>query len=388
MPRAAGTATKPVTINTDADVRRVTRPGFYRVAVSLYLKVTRRGPSVRRQWVQRIMVDGRQVDRGLGGADLVSIDEAKLTAMQNRRAARQRVELPHGVRTAARTFLSAANGCRRANEGAWKAASLSKWNSIVGKHLAPLHEAPLADVDRGRVVALLSPMTPATARHCRRVIRMAFDYAMSKGWCDSNPCTGIDAALPMLRRNDAEHHAAADCGAAPRIYRRLAAAAGDDAASACLAVAMLTGARSNEARGMVWSEIERDGDEAIWRVPADRMKAGREHVIPLTPAAAALIESQPRRERTDLVFVGAAGRKLDGNTISRRLQDGEGVPHGFRSCLRTWLTDNTDHDEATIEGCLAHVHGSQTARAYVRTDRRAKRRAALEAWTRHLESGE
>lgn len=380
---------KPITINTDADVQKLTRPGFHRAAVTLYLKVTGKRGRIRRRWVQRIQVDGRQVDRGLGGADLVTVEEARFAALQNRRAARKRQELPHGVRAAARTFLAAADGCLRANEAGWKPASIIKWRSVVGRHLAPLHGVPLADVDRRKVIELLEPLSAATAKHCRRVIRMSMKYAMSKGWAEQDPTQGVEAALPRLRQAGTVHHAAADCAAAPTIYRRLAAAAaGGDAPSACLATALLTGARSAEVRGMAWSEVETDdGGGAVWRRPAARMKNGKEHVQPLTGAALALVEARPRRRATDLVFTGPAGKMIAGNTLARRLKPGEGVVHGFRSCLKSWLVDNTDTDEAVIEGCLAHEYGSQTARAYTRTDRRAKRRAALELWSGHLQNG-
>lgn len=360
---------------------------------TLFLAVSGRN---RRSWVQRLHVGGVRVDRGLGSLEFISLAEARAIASKNRYAARTggrlfAVEKPDAPPAPA--FKTAAAECRAANADMWSKATAAKWSSIERRHLAPLADIPVTAITRDRVIALLRGLTPATAKHAKRQIKMAFEIAIIRRWCEDNPAVGIDSALPHMRRAETAHHEAANYAAAPSIFARLAAAGPEDAASAVLGFLMLTAVRSMEARGVLWSEI--DLAARLWSIPGNRMKTRKPHVVPLSDAAVDLLERRcALTGGGGLVFAGERrpGRPappVADKTMGGRLRNGEGTPHGLRSTFRDWAADCTQHAREVAEAALAHMsaNGSATERAYARSTHLDRRKTLMQDWADFLTGG-
>ena len=349
-------------------------------------------PTGGRAWVQRLRVGGKPVERGLGGAEFVALADARAAAAANRLKARTGgdpfADCADARRrpAAAPTFGMAADECRAANLAAWRKASVDKWDSIRRKHLPRLAGRPVAGVTRQAVIDLLQAMPAPTARHCRRVIRMAFEIAIVKGWASENPAAGIDAALPHLRSASSTPRRAAGCEQAPAIFNRLLAA-GTSAAD-CLAWIMLTWARSAEGRGAAWDEI--DLDAALWTIPAGRMKTRKAHRVPLSDQAAAILRRRAARcGRPGLIFPGRRpGRPMAAETLNRLLADDDATVHGMRSCGATWAAENGWPREVH-QHQLAHAgaNGNATERSYDRSTRLDERRELMRRWAAHLAGG-
>ena len=377
--------------HTARDIPRLGK-GIHCFDPTLYLRVTARGT---RAWVQRIVIRGKQVDRGLGGWPLVTLEEARLEALANRRAARTGRD-PFAEAAAARaaetaeaapgrTFREAADECRADHLDGWSKASVIQWDSMIRAHLGPIMDAPLGELTRRRIIGLLQNKTPVTAKRARGVIKMVFETAVAAEWCEHNPALGIEAKLPKQKAEDVKHHAAADCKAAPSIFKRLADT-GTTAADA-LAWIMVTACRSAEGRAATWAEI--DTDARTWTVGAERMKKGRAHVVPLPDAALAILERRAADTgRNGLVFPSVKrGRPVADTTVAGLLKDDGVTVHGMRSCFADWAADRGVQKEV-YQNALAHrsANGTATERAYARTTRLDDRRALMNDWGAHLQS--
>ena len=366
---------------TGRDVARL-GAGRYRFDPTLWLLVQ---PSGSRSWIQRIVVGGIPRDKGLGGWPLVTLEAVRLTALANRRAARAGLD-PFAERTrqaaTAPTFADAADATRDANRAGWRASSLKAWIATMKNHVLPrLGRIRIADLNREHVIGCLKGIkSTAEARKARMRIRQACELAISRGWISDNPANGgIDAALPHLKAQDSTNHAAADHGAVGAILRRLTAAG--TAAASALAFLILTAARSTEARGAEWSEV--DTDAGVWTIPAARMKAGREHRVPLAPAALAILAAR-RGLHPRFVFGSDRGAGPVSNQGIARLVPAGATVHGFRTSFRTWAADVAHAPREIAEAALAHMNGNKTEQAYTRTDYLERRRTLMSAWAAYL----
>lgn len=377
-----------------AFVRTVERPGRYCDGNGLYLHVD---PSGARRWVQRLRIQGRDRALGLGGCALVTLAEARASALDNRRAARAGGDPRAGGRGrtgAAPSFAEAAAAVHALHRPSWRSERhAGQWLATLRLHAFPrLGERSVAAIDTAGVMAVLTPIwhgKPATARRVRQRIGKVMQWAIAQGWRADNPAgEAIAAALP--RRGGGErHYRALPHGEAAAFAAALRASGARPAARLALEFLMLTAARSGEARLAAWSEI--DADAAVWTLPAARMKAHRVHRVPLSgPALEALAEARALDDGSGLVFPGArAGRPLSDSTISklvRSLHAGASA-HGFRSTFRDWAAECAGAPHAVMEAALAHAVRDRTEAAYARTDLFARRRALMEDWAAYLGAG-
>ncbi len=245
----------------------------------------------------------------------------------------------------------------------------------------------LDQVTRGDVLAVLTPIwtaTPETARRVRQRIRSVLKFAQAHGWIEHNPAgEAIDGALPAMPRIVRGHLRSlphAEVGAA------LEGLAGLSPANLCLQFVIMTACRSGEARGVTWDEIRGE----TWTIPAERMKAGKEHRVPLSPAALEVLDAAlPYRRDGGLIFPGRQGRLSDMTltAILRRkgLADRATV-HGFRSSFRDWCAE-TGQPRELAEAALAHTVGGVEG-AYFRSDLFERRRALMAAWGAYVTGGE
>ena len=375
---------------TVMEIRALKKPGMYRADPTLYLRVSLGGS---KSWIQRIYIDGRPRDIGLGGFPLVTLAEARELAFENRRLAR-RGGNPLAAKRKANipTFREAAERTHRALAPRWRSRKVAaSWMQQLERHaFARLGDLPVDAIGRAEVLAVLTPLwtaKPEIARKVRRNIRATLDWCMGQGYVESNIAgEAIGGALPRMPRQRT-HLRAMD-------YREVAAAldtiknsGASLAASACLRFTILTACRSGEARGATWDEI--DLDARVWRIPGERMKTGREHRVPLSDAAVAVLSSvRLLSDDSGLVFPSPVrpGKPLSDMTLTKVLRDTglaeRATVHGFRSSFRDWCAETAKPREIA-EAALAHIVGGVEG-AYFRSDLFERRRRLMNQWAAYV----
>jgi integrase len=387
------------------------------------LTQTTGGPSGG-SWVFRYKApDGRRRELGLGTVAAVSLLDAqtKVRAMHRQlKAGVDPLEHRDAERTAAKatrakaasaadTFDTLAAQFIADNKAAWRNAKHGQqWQNTLAKYASPvIGSKRAADVTVADVLAILRPIwseKPETASRVRSRIELVLASADGSE-TRLNPAARAVVArrLPKASKvRTVRHHPALPAARVQDFWHELRAMPGTGARA--LQFAILTAARSGEVRGMTWAEVS--WPDALWTVPAARMKAGRQHRVPLPPAAIELLEAA-RAGRTvrrdELVFPGADGKApLSDMTLAavvKRMNadnaepwldvHGETItPHGFRSTFRDWVAESTDFPGELAEAALAHVVGDKVEAAYRRGDQLAKRRELMTAWADHLLGGD
>ena len=289
---------------TAGKVRALTVPGRYGDGGTLHLVVSPRGT---KSWVQRITIDGRRRDIGLGGWPVVSLAMARDRAFANRRAVADGGDpLAHKRRPKTPTFREASDRALEANRARWRnAKTADNWLATMAKYVYPVFGDRRVDqIGREDVLRVLTPIwssKPEIGRKVRQRIRATLAWAQAHNYIENNPAgEAINAALPATTALKVHFRALPypDVGAALDVIEASRASV---SARACLRFVVLTACRSGEARLATWGEIDLDAGE--WRIPAARMKTGVEHRVPLSDAALDVLASvRPLRSRADLVF--------------------------------------------------------------------------------------
>lgn len=366
----------------------------------LYLVVR---PAGTRSWVFRYMLHGRSRDVGLGsaGANGLPLAKAREAALglrlkvkagidpleERERIAAETAAEAQAARIAAITFRDAADGYLDANEGAWRNAKhRQQWRSTLSHYVYPvMGDLPVATIDTSHVLAVIEPMwkaKPETASRVRGRIETILDAAKARGYrSGENPARWrghIAQLLPARQRLTRGHHKAMAIDDVPALLVQLR----ESRAVAALALefTILTAARTSEVLGATWSEI--DLDNGVWTVPAARMKAGREHRVPLCAPLLALLEGIRPLSPT-WVFPSRRGGQLSSMAMAmllRRLGHDVTV-HGFRSTFRDWVAERTEFPGDVCEMALAHTIGNKVEAAYRRGDLFEKRRPLMAEWT-------
>lgn len=375
---------------TATAVKAAKEPGRYGDGDGLFLVIGKRGG---KSWIVRVQKDGRRRDIGLGSASKVPLKLARERATEVREKIERGID-PVAERVKAAgipTFSEAVRTVHSENAPNWKNPKHSaQWINTLETYAVPsLGNRSVADVDAAAVRDCLAPIwleKPETARRLRQRINTVIDWAVGKGYRETGLALPvIDKALPKQRAKP-KHHAALPYSELPEFTRKLRES--ESMGRLALEAAILTAARSGEVRFMTWGEL--DLDAATWTVPAERMKAGRDHVVPLSPQAVTLFERMKahRREYTDLVFPGQKrGKPLSDMTLTKALRDmGLSVTaHGFRSTFRDWIAEQTNWPSDLAEAALAHVVSDKTVAAYQRGNMLEKRREMMRAWAAYCE---
>lgn len=392
---------------SDKAVTALRRPGLHFVGgvPGLAVQVLETGA---RSWVLRATIAGKRRDMGLGPLQEVSLAEAREKALAARKRIRAGADPIAEAREsrAARqvqplsvtSFREIAQAYIVANEAAWRNPKhQQQWRNTLETYVYPiLGDLPVGDVDTERVLAVLrQPVTtpdgakplwegrPETGSRIRGRIEAVLDFAKMRNLRDApNPAAWkghLALALPprsKVRR--VRHHPALPVADMPRFMARLRAS--DGLGARALEYAIFTAGRSGEVRGSRWAEV--DLDAAIWIIPASRMKAGREHRVPLSSSAVDLLRALPKLVDADLIFPSTRGGQLSDATllsVLRRMKV-TAVPHGFRSTFRDWAAEKTAYPHEMAEMALAHTIGNRTEAAYRRGDLLEKRRAMMQDW--------
>ena len=379
------------------EVSRLTAPGHHAVGgvAGLYLYVLDTGA---RSWVLRTMVGEKRRHMGLGGYPDVPLAQArekaraaKAEVSQGTDPIAQRVALASQLKAqqaTQKTFEEAAKAYMEAHEKAWKNPKhRAQWGSTLKTYAYPhIGSLLVKDIDQEHVMKVLEPIWATkteTATRLRGRIESVLDWATTRKYrSGENPARWkghLDNLLPAPSDiQKVESHRAVDYNdmaqfmADLRVREGLAARAHE--------FAILCASRSGEVRGALWSEINRE--KAIWTIPAERMKAGKEHRVPLSTPAVKLLEALPRSDSSDLVFAGADDKPLSDMalTAAMRRMEVDAVPHGFRSTFRDWVGDCTNHPRDVAEFALAHKLSDKVEASYRRSDALEKRRQMMEEW--------
>jgi integrase len=361
------------------------KPGKYGDGANLYLVVSKTGA---RKWVLRFTWRGKPKEMGLGSATNVSLADARDRAATARRKIAQGIN-PIEARkrdSGIPTFGEVADDVRQSlSEGFRNEKHKAQWKSTLENYAAPLRAKPVDTIGTDDVLAVLKPIWIAKAETASRVrgrIEKVLDAAKAKGFRDGeNPARWrghLDHLLPRRSKLARGHHAAmpyeAVAGFIEKLRKREATAA------LALELCILTAARSGEILGMQWSEV--DLDKEVWTVPANRMKAGREHRVPLSPPAVAILRQLKGLEAGEFVFPGQARNKPLSSMamMLRRMNIQDATVHGFRSSFRDWAGNVSNFPREVVETALAHVIGDRAEQAYRRGDALEKRRQLMDAW--------
>ena len=370
-------------------VKAAKEPGRYGDGDGLYLVISPRGG---KSWVCRVQKDGKRRDVGLGSAKKVPL------ALARERAAKVRIQIEAGIDPVAErrkeagipTFREAAIQLFAEHKASWKNQKhRAQWLSTLEAYAFPiLGNLSVAEIDspqvRDAVIAIWLEK-PETARRVRQRIVSVIDWAIGKGY-RTVPLSlaAMNKSLPKVKAAAAVHHAALPYVEVPAFVTKLRER--ESVGRLAFEALILTAARSGEVRSVTWDEI--DLGKGLWTIPAERMKAGREHVIPLSSAALDVFKrAQSYREvRSELVFPGQRGGKpLSDMTLTKICRDSgvSAVPHGFRSSFRDWVAEETNFDGDIAEMALAHVIQNKVEAAYRRGNLLEKRKALMEAWGRY-----
>jgi integrase len=376
------------------EVARLTEPGRYADGVGLYLQVS---PGGSKQWLFRYMRNGQARHMGLGPLHTVTLADAREQALKARRLLLDGVD-PIEARRAGRmnvaidaargvTFSECSDRYFAAHQAGWRsAAHREQWKNSIANYALPVIGAlSIAAIDTALVLKVLEPIwntKSETASRVRGRIESVIDWGKARGYRQGeNPARWrghLDKLLPSRNKvARVEHHAALPYVDLPAFMASLRARDGTN--ERALEFTILTAARTGEVLGARWAEI--DLASATWTVPAGRMKALREHRVPLSKRAVEILESLPREG--EYVFPGARGGPLSSMALFmtlRRLERGDLTTHGFRSTFRDWAAETTAYPTELCEIVLAHAVGSQVEAAYRRGDMFDKRRRLMADW--------
>ena len=375
---------------TVARAKSLAEPGLYRADPTLYLRIA---PGGSKSWIQRLTIGGRRHDLGLGGFSLVTLAEARALAYENRRLARSGGDpLAAKRRAKTPTFRQAASSTCDALRPSWRNRKhATDWMATLERHAYPVLGNLSVDlIRREDVLRVLTPIwtrRPETARRVRQRMRAVLRWCWAHGYVSENVAgEGIDGALPKMPAVKQHFRALPHSEVAPAL-EAVEASQASQAAKLCLRFLILTAARSGEARGARWPEIDTEARE--WRIPADRMKGGASHRVPLSDAALAALErARALDDGSGLVFPSPlrSGRPLSNMTLTKILRNqglaARATVHGFRSTFRDWCAE-TGKPREMAEAALAHTVGGVEG-AYFRSDLLARRRVLMDQWAAFL----
>ena len=385
---------RPTTL-TAAFVQRIREPGRYGdgrggYGLSLLVKPQTSNGRTSRTWSQRLRVNGQIVNVGLGSFPVVTLSQARDKALENKRTLAEGVD-PRNSAASMPSFEEIADKVITLHAESWRdnGKSQKQWRASLRDYAFPaLGDKPVAAISSSDVLAVLVPIWNTkreTARRVRQRIGSIMKYAIAAGLRPDNPAgDAVSAALPAngvaTKHQLALPHA--DVSAAMAKVRTSGAGL---STKQCLMFLIHTAARSGEARGARWDEI--DTGSRTWTIPGSRTKTGREHRVPLNDAAMGLlVTATPLKDASTLVFPSATrrGKQLSDGTLGKLLRE-LGLPcvvHGFRSSFRDWCAE-TGVDRALAESALGHVVGGVEG-AYMRSDLLEGRRELMESWSRYV----
>ena len=392
---------------TARSVASITKPGMHGDGDNLWLVVT---PSGTKNWVLRYTLNGAAHTMGLGPVGLISLQDARLKAQDARRLlldGRDPFQSRKAVRTAnllneakSITFKDAALEYIGSHKSGWKNEKhAAQWQSTLETYAFPVFgNLAVASIDVGMIMRAIEPIWSEKAETASRVrgrIESILDWAKVRGYREGeNPARwkgNLDHLLPARTKvRKVKHHAALPYPEISDFISTLRSHEG--AAARALEFAILTATRTSETLNATWSEI--DLDAALWIIPSERMKADKEHRIPLSMRAVEILSDLAKTNSTERdrpVFPGQRAKKPLSNMallmMLRRMDRADITAHGFRSTFRDWVAEKTSFPNEVAEMALAHSVGNKVEAAYRRGDLFEKRRQLMDAWATFCVTG-
>lgn len=387
---------------TARTVTATNKPGMYSDGNGLYLQVS---PSGSKSWIYRFMLHGRSRDMGLGSMNDVSLSEARTLAHDARRLvksgsdpidtrkAQQRQQAVQAATTL--TFAECAQQLIRSHESGWRNPKhRQQWHNTLETYAFPIFgDLPVDSIDTGLVLQAVEPIwntKTETASRLRGRIEAVLDWAKARGYrSGENPARWRGHLANLLPKKEkvrrVKHHAALTYEDVCAFMKALREQEG--VAARGLEFLILTAARPGEVTGARWDEI--DLEKAVWVIGADRMKSGKEHRVPLSASAIAVLQAMEQARVSEFVFPGQKDKRpLQTAAFLRlleRMNYGDLTAHGFRSTFRDWAAERTAFPREIAEAALAHAIGNKVEAAYRRSDLLDKRRRLMDAWAEFSE---
>lgn len=385
---AAGKGRHPVNALTAVQVRNIKTAGRYADGNGLYLVVDESGA---RRWLLRTVVRGRRRDIGLGSASLVPLAEVREAARHLRRIAREGGD-PVAERDKDKrdvpTFKTAAETVHAEHKPSWKNTKhADQWINTLKQYAYPvIGERPVDQIDTPEILRVLSPIwliKPETARRVRQRMGTVFDWAKASGHrVGDNPVDGVSRGLPK-QTDTATHHAALPYRDVPAFIKALKASDSGVIAKHAFEFLILTATRTSEVLEARWDEV--DLKAKLWTIPADRMKAGRIHRVPLCSRCVKILtEAATYRGGSPYLFHGRKETKPMSNMVFAKIMRSlkvQATPHGFRSSFRDWAAEATSYPREVAEMALAHTIQNKVEAAYRRGDLLEKRIRLMADWS-------
>ena len=390
---------------TALGVSKLTKPGYYGDGGGLWLQVSATGS---KSWVYRFSLNGRAREMGLGPLRKVPLASARACAQSCGELCQQGIDPIDAKRAKqaqaaldtakAVTFGDCATRYIEAHRAGWRNAKhAAQWQATLDTYAKPvIGSLAVQAVDTGLVLNVLEPIwntKPETAGRVRGRIESILDWARVRGFrSGENPARWrghLDKLLPRKSKVRAvQHHPALPYGEVPQFMTQLRQQQG--MAAQCLEFVILTACRTGEAIGATRNEV--NSKDRTWTIPGSRMKAGKEHRVPLSDRAMQLAQTDSQLVVGEFLFLGGVGQRGLSNmaltALLRRMgRDGITV-HGFRSAFRDWAAETTAFPNEVVEMALAHVIGNAAEAAYRRGDLFEKRRRLMEAWADYCAHGQ
>jgi integrase len=373
-------------------VNSIATPGRYGDGNGLYLVVD---PSGAKRWVLRTIVQGKRRDIGLGGLRLVSLAEARTKAQEYRKLAREGgnpLEARRKERINVPTFSEAADITLEQHRDSWRNEKhAAQWKASLRLHVFPvLGEKRIDQIETADVLRALSPIwlsKPETARRLRQRISTILHWAKAAGHrSGDNPVDGVAKGLPR-QSEKRRHFSAIPFEDVPKFVRDLRQLRANQHARLAFEFLILTAARTNEVLRAEWSEV--DFKKEVWTIPASRMKAGREHRVPIARRALTLLRSAREiSDGSELIFPGRKVGEPMSNMIFLMMLRRSGATftaHGFRSAFRDWASECTNFSREVCEMALAHSIRDKAEAAYRRGDLLIKRSQLMAEWATYVQ---
>lgn len=394
---------KTVNRLTAMQVNKNNKPGWYADGMGLYLQVSKTGG---KSWVYRYQKKGKEYRHGLGPVSATTLIEARQAAhdcrslrdkgidpIEHRKhlLIKRELDSKKGI-----TFKQCAFACIEFQKSGWKNRKHeSQWRNTLKTYAYPvMGDVAVRDIDIGMVLNVLEPIWETkteTASRVRQRIEKVLDWASVRQYrIGENPARWsghLEQILPLRSKvQKVKHFAALPYSDISDYFRKLRKI--DTLASKALAFLIVTAARSGEARGATWDEI--DLETGVWCIPPNRMKSDRPHRVPLTSEALEILREVKPFGKDNFVFPGLGKDKPISDAAIRKLlkkSHPELTVHGFRSCFRDWCAEMTNFSHEVAESALAHVIKDKTEAAYRRGDMFVKRRKLMDAWATYCLEG-
>ena len=375
--------TKPLTVQF---VRKASEAGKYidagRMGLVLFVR-----SATSKSWVQQIYINGKRRNLGLGSTKFVSLKEARCKALENQMAARTgRWE----EKKKAITFKQAALETIEFNKGNWRndSKTFDSWNSTLAQYVFPIiGDVNVSELKTADILKVLKPIwneKRPTARKVKHRITTVLERSVAEGHCTENVASAVSAALPKSGYSG-QHQRALHFSKVQQAISLIHNSSTNEVIKLAIEFAILTACRSQEVRKARRQEI--DFKKRTWEIPAERMgKTGIAHKVPLSGRCIVILKRARELAVNDLIFPSGKGKVLRDYVLSGLLLNLkiDGTVHGFRSSFRDWAAENTDVPHEICEFALAHIEGSGTVKAYLRTDYFKKRRSLMQQWADYL----